>query len=101
MSRLPYPFPELAEKLYIPSSYDELYNITKYDLLEKEGYLYIVCEADLHTLKLFNSLHTIYKSTLKRYKGDQKAQLTMKQYNGDINLKNTSKAPRNILNIFF
>ena len=25
----------------------------------------------------------------------------MKQYNGDINLKNTTKAPRNILKIFF
>ena len=38
MFKLPYPFPELAEKLYIPSSYDEQDNITKYKLLKKEGY---------------------------------------------------------------
>ena len=38
MFKLPYPFPELAEKFYIPSSYDEQDNITKYKLLEKEGY---------------------------------------------------------------
>ena len=46
MSKLPYPFPELAEELYIPSSYNELHNITKYDLLEKEGYYtYIVLRS--------------------------------------------------------
>ena len=38
MFKLPYPFPELAENFYIPSSYDEQDNITKYKLLEKEGY---------------------------------------------------------------
>ena len=38
MFKLPYPFPELAENFYIPSSYDEQDNITKYKLLKKEGY---------------------------------------------------------------
>ena len=41
MSKLPDPFPELAEKFfYITSSYDEFFNITKYQLLEKESYLH-------------------------------------------------------------
>ena len=40
MFKLPDPFPELAEKFfYITSSYDEFFNITKYQLLEKESYL--------------------------------------------------------------
>ena len=38
MSKLPHPFPELAEKLYISNSYDEHDNITKHDLLDKESY---------------------------------------------------------------
>ena len=37
MSKLPHPFPELAEKLYISNSYDEHDNITKHDLLDKES----------------------------------------------------------------
>ena len=40
MFKLPYPYPELAEKFFnIPSSDDEFWNITKYQLLEKETYL--------------------------------------------------------------
>ena len=39
MSKLPYPYPELAELFYIPSSYDEFDNITKYQVLEKVSYL--------------------------------------------------------------
>ena len=42
LSKLPHPFPELAEKYYIAKSYDELDNITKYDLLEKESYFYCI-----------------------------------------------------------
>ena len=38
MSKLPHPFPKLAEKLYISNSHDEFDNITKYDLLDKESY---------------------------------------------------------------
>ena len=40
MSNLPFPLPELAEKLYLTSSDDEYDNITKYHLLEKESLLY-------------------------------------------------------------
>ena len=40
MSKLPYPYPELAEKFYIPSSFDEFDNITKYQVLEKVSYLH-------------------------------------------------------------
>ena len=39
MSKLPYPFPQLAERTYITSSWDEFDNITKYHLLEKEFFL--------------------------------------------------------------
>ena len=39
MSKLPPPFPELAEGMYIPSSEAELDNITKYELLEKESFI--------------------------------------------------------------
>ena len=43
MFKLPYPYPELAEKFfYITSSYDEFFNITKYQLLEKESYRAII-----------------------------------------------------------
>ena len=42
LSKLPHPFPELAEKYYIANSYDELDNITKYDLLDKERYLLLL-----------------------------------------------------------
>ena len=40
MSKLPHPFPELAEKIYISNSYDEFDNITKHDLLDKESFFY-------------------------------------------------------------
>ena len=40
MSKLPYPFPDLAEKFYIPSSFDEFINITQYQVLEKESYIH-------------------------------------------------------------
>ena len=40
MSELSYPFPELAEKLYITSSYEEYKNITKYYVLKKESFFY-------------------------------------------------------------
>ena len=36
MSKLPYPFPELAERMYITSSYDEFDNFTKYYALKEE-----------------------------------------------------------------
>ena len=39
MSKLPLPFPELAETMYIPRSRAELNNITKYKLLEKESFI--------------------------------------------------------------
>ena len=42
MSKLPYPFPQLAERTYITSSWDEFDNITKYHLLEEESFLYHV-----------------------------------------------------------
>ena len=38
MSKLPDPFPELAERMFITSSYDEFDNITKYRLLNKVSY---------------------------------------------------------------
>ena len=37
MSKLPFPFPELARSLYIASSFNEFDNITKYHVLEKES----------------------------------------------------------------
>ena len=40
MSKLPFPFPELAEKSYITSSNDEFYNMTKINVLEKESFFY-------------------------------------------------------------
>ena len=39
MFKLPFPYPELAERVYIPSSRGELWNITRYKLLEKESYV--------------------------------------------------------------
>ena len=38
LSMLPYPYPELAKRTYITSSYDEFDNITKYHVLEKESF---------------------------------------------------------------
>ena len=40
MSKLPFPFPEMAEKSYITSSNDEFYNMTKFHALEKESFFY-------------------------------------------------------------
>ena len=42
ISTLPYPYPELAEKMYITSSWVEFKNITKYQLLKKESFFYHV-----------------------------------------------------------
>ena len=42
MSKLPFPFRDLAERIYITSSWDEFDNITKYHLLEEESFLYYV-----------------------------------------------------------
>ena len=39
LSKLPNPFPELAERMYITSSYDEFDNISKYQMLKKESFL--------------------------------------------------------------
>ena len=36
MSQMPSPYPELAKKMYITSSWEELDNMTKHDVLEKE-----------------------------------------------------------------
>ena len=45
MLNLPAPFPELAERnLYIPSSWDEFDNITKYHVLEK-GSIYFCIQS--------------------------------------------------------
>ena len=63
MFKLPYPYPELAEKFfYITSSYDELFNITKYQLLAKESYLHCLQSRLLKWLTLtypFSHLHNI------------------------------------------
>ena len=37
MSNMPHPYPELAERLYFPSSWGEYFNISKYHLLRKES----------------------------------------------------------------
>ena len=49
MSNMPFPFPEVAEKLYITSSYDEYDNITKYHLLKKESFSNHV-ESSFHNI---------------------------------------------------
>ena len=41
MSKLPDPFPELAERTYITNSNDEFDNITIYRLLEEESFFYL------------------------------------------------------------
>ena len=45
MSKLPLPFPELAEGMYIASSNAELDNITRYELLEKESFTSLQCSC--------------------------------------------------------
>ena len=40
MLKLPFPFPVLAETMYITSSSDEYHNISKYNVLEKESFFY-------------------------------------------------------------
>ena len=42
MSTMPSPYPELAERIYITSSWEEFDNITKYFLLEKESFFFHV-----------------------------------------------------------
>ena len=38
MSKLPPPYPELAERSYITDYWDEFDNISEYDVLEKESF---------------------------------------------------------------
>ena len=58
MFKLPYPYPELAEKFFnIPSSDDEFWNITKYQLLEKETYLQCLTYCNLSVSLSFTKLH--------------------------------------------
>ena len=45
MSNMLPPYPELAERIYITSSYQEFDNITKYYLLEKESVSYHIESA--------------------------------------------------------
>ena len=45
MSKLPLPYPKLAENMYIPSSEAELDNITRYELLEKESFTSLQCSC--------------------------------------------------------
>ena len=59
MLNLPAPFPELAERnLYIPSSWDEFDNITKYHVLEKgsiySDFYYIQSTFKCNVLLLLN-----------------------------------------------
>ena len=42
MSELPYPFPKLAENYYITNSWDEMYNMSKYYVLEKDSFFYYI-----------------------------------------------------------
>ena len=37
MSTMPHPYPVLAGRMRIPSSWDEYYNMTKYDVFEQES----------------------------------------------------------------
>ena len=56
MLNLPAPFPELAERnFYIPSSWDEFDNITKYHVLEK-GSIYF----DFYIQSTFNVMSYFY-----------------------------------------
>ena len=52
MSNLPFPFPELAERTYIPSSWSEFGNITKYKLLKKVF------------LRIFNHVEPTFKNII-------------------------------------
>ena len=42
MSNLPFPYPELAQRMYITSSRTEHGNITKYYVLQKESYMHFI-----------------------------------------------------------
>ena len=53
MSTLPFPYTELAERLYIATSSDDFDNITKNHLLGKESFLFIMQKS--HLLILFGS----------------------------------------------
>ena len=66
LSKLPHPFPELAEKYYIAKSYDELDNITKYDLLEKESYFY--CIYYIQVEFTFRNIIILHEQDRKSYR---------------------------------
>ena len=53
MSKLPSPFPDLAERSYIPSSWWEYDNISEYDVLEKES-LYEHLQTVFHNTTVHN-----------------------------------------------
>ena len=55
MSKLPHPFPELAENYYITSSWDELNNIIKYYLLDKDSFFYYIIISVLVLRIFFNA----------------------------------------------
>lgn len=50
MLKLPFPFSVLAETMYIPSSYDEYHNVSKYYVLEKESFFYLAVCSEYHVL---------------------------------------------------
>ena len=54
MSNLPYPFPELAERMYITNSDEEFDNITKYHVLDMEKERFLSCKI-LHFIMLLQN----------------------------------------------
>ena len=64
MSKLFSPFPELAEKLYIPSSYDEMDNITRLNLLDKESKESAIIMCALWSYQLIQKHLLIYYTKL-------------------------------------
>ena len=50
MSKLPSPYPELAERSYIPDNWDEFYNITEYDVLEKVSFYDYLLQSAFHNI---------------------------------------------------
>ena len=50
MSKLPSPFPELAERSYIPDDWDEFDNITEYDVLEKVSFYDYLLQSAFHNI---------------------------------------------------
>ena len=53
MSTLPFPFPELAERTYITTSFDEFNNITKYHLLKQESFFFHHVESTFKKIILY------------------------------------------------